>query len=192
MAIVPSRTDAKKLFPFLDPDWKSLSKDELAQLHDIAFAVIEKAFEMAQEKAKFAVVGQMYWTEPDGKLKSWDPKAEKVCLGVFPSEAKARDAADSLIGHAGSKELFKVWSLPIWNDSAAQWRKARKASLEALVLEGSDGTQASRLSALVAHQGFPEGHCGGVAPDDEMKLQPCVRPKGHPGSCFAKIPSMEG
>ena len=189
MAVSPTKTDAKKLIPILAPDFKELGPEAQAKVLEVAVACMEESFRVAQAKSKFTVVGQIYWTESDGSITSHDPAAEKICLGVFSSEATARTASDQLHGHAGSKELFRTWTLPICHDSPAQWRKARKAALEAAERAGDRGTQGDRLSALVEASAASQRHCSGMAPNDEGNFLPCARPEGHPGVCFHDISS---
>ena len=189
MGLKPTATDAKRLLPILDPDFKDLDPDQLDELKKVALAAMEEALAIFEAKAKFTVVGQVMWE--DGKtIKSFDPAAEKVCVGVFNTETQAKGAADQLFGSPNSREVLRTWVLPIHHGTPAQWRKARKEALEAERLALAGGTQAEGLSKLIAERGF--ARCEREVPNDEGDFVQCVRPVNHAGACFSKIPSMNG
>lgn len=179
--MTPTATEAKKLREILDPDWAERDPEVLEALDSVCQEALAEAFRIYEAKAKFVVVGQIYWTIADGTLVSVDPRAEKVSLGAYASEAKARDACQSLHGSSTSRELLRTWTLPVWHGNALEWRKARREALEAE--QRHDGTQAERLSAIAE-----KGYCmKSVLTPDDLAAQ-CRRPINHPGTCFARYP----
>ena len=181
------KRDYLKLVPILAPDWDELDDEPREQVLAIAQQVMEKSLEIFNEKAKFAVVGQIYYTHTNGSLRSWDPSAEKVHVGFFNTERQAELAAESLHGPAAGSELLRTWVLPIWHDTPAAWRKSRRNSMMADQAEMD--TQASRLSKKLT--GSPPAQCERQCPDEETgDFMRCVRAVGHPGTCFSSIPSM--
>lgn len=192
MALSPNKTDAKKLREVLDPDWKKLKKPQLAELDAICLEVLERAFKVYEEKSKFIVVGQLYYTQRDGTLKSWDPAVERVALGPFPSEATARTGVQQLgkfptqgSSYAGA-DTFLTWVLPYWNGTGADWHKARKAQLD------KENAPAEKRGALDAEQErlAAVGRCGLEVMDEDLNWVPCFRPVDHPGACFPKPPEQ--
>lgn len=182
MALNPTATDAKKLRGVLDPDWKKLPKDQLAELDAVCQDALVEAFKVYEGKAKFVVVGQLYYSAGQ-ELKHWDPAVDRVALGPFPSEATARSALVSLSGQAE----FRCWALPYWQSTPAAWKKSRKAQmLEELPPEPKPGivlAEESRLDAL--------GTCGlDVLDEVSMEFVPCIRLPDHAGACFCRIPNM--
>lgn len=189
--IAPGARDASKLIPILAPDWDELDDEPREQVRKVALDLLTEAYRIYESKAKFAVVGQLYYCQGE-KLKSWDPKAEKLSLGVYATETQAKAAVDSLIGPVTTFEdtSFKAWHVPIWHESAGAWRKARKQALESELESLAPPTQAERLAAALRQE--RAATCPKEAPNDEGDFTRCVRPEGHPGSCFAEVPSMNG
>ena len=188
----PTATDAKQLIPLLAPDWDELDDEPRDIVKALALELMEKSFEIYNSKAKFATVGQMFWTEADGNLKSWDPKAEKLCIGWFPTETQAKNAAAELYGSQAAKERFRTWVLPIWHGTTGAWRKARKEAIQAELEVVAPPTQAERLSALVTQAHTDQPRCGRLVPNDDGDFVPCIRLVDHPGQCFSEVPSMNG
>lgn len=189
MALSPTKTDSKKLRDVLDSDWKKLPKDQLAELDGICLEVMERAFKAYEEKSKFVVVGQLYYTQRDGILKSWDPAVERVALGPFPSEATARKGVKQLgrMPSSGSDysgaDTFLTWVLPYWNGSGSDWHKNRKAVLDKEGAPVESGVIEGALARLER-----EGRCPYETIDSELAFVPCCRPVDHPGHCFATPP----
>lgn len=183
------KRDYLKLVPILAPDWDELDDEPREQVLAIAKQLMEKSLEIFNEKAKFVTVGQMYWTKGNGKLSSWDPKAEKLCVGFFGTEKQAEGAAFELIGAQTADEHFRVWTLPIWHGTPGAWRKARRKAIEGeLSLLAGEASVDAIESALTA----AKPRCTKLVPNDEGDFVTCIRVLDHPGSCFPEVPSMNG
>ena len=183
------KRDYLKLVRILAPDWDELDDEPREQVLAIAQQVMEKSLEIFNEKAKFVTVGQMFWTEDDGRLSSWDPKAEKLCIGFFSTEKQAHAAAMDLGGALTAKERFRTWELPIWHGTPGEWRKARKKAMQE---EMAPETQCDRLNRLNREREMAKPRCEKVAPDDNGDFLQCVRRTPHPGDCFPRFPESWG
>lgn len=195
MGVEVTRTDAKKLRAAFHPGWQDLTKAQLAELDERCFEVAQEAFKLYEAKAKYAVVGQLYYTEKDGRYALWDPSVDRVCLGLFSAPGKARDAATSLAGwpsegssYAG-RDLFRSWVLPIHHGSPATFRKLSKEQMDAeLGVVEDTGSRARNIARKEAERLAEIPDCPLLAPDDDLNWVPCCRKADHPGACFPAIP----
>jgi hypothetical protein len=113
---------------------------EYETAEEAAQAVLEFAFELYEEKAKWTVVGQLL--RSDGLVDPSTAEASKVSLGAFGTETQARNAASSLVVSTATGEMFRCWVLPIWQGTPAGFQKARKESKKTT---GQGVTPADRL-----------------------------------------------
>ncbi|MGL5825586.1 MAG: hypothetical protein ACRCYU_12365 [Nocardioides sp.] len=98
---------------------------------DAAAAAIAAAEEIFEARAKFVVVGQLAHSREDGDLAHDDPRAIKVSLGWYSTEADARSAAKSLWTSTQSGDRFRNWVLPVHHGTPAELHAERKAAHQA-------------------------------------------------------------
>lgn len=113
----------------LDQDYDSIE--------DAARAALDTALNIIEERAKFAVVGQVYRTAEHGEIPPSHPAAVRMALGFFESDTKAREAAGQLTYNTAGDQL-KTWVVPTFFGTPAMWHKERRdyyADLQAKVKE---------------------------------------------------------
>jgi hypothetical protein len=193
VAIKPTKTDAKGLREILDPDWKELDASQLAVLDEIAMACCEAAFQLYEDKAKYAVVGQLLYGPYEAIMQ---PDEDKVSLGFYSTVIQAQNAAEGLTrATGGATEVFRSWVLPVWHGTPAAWHSQRVAAIKESI-EAVTITPAKRLSASIQARADAEAasipRCDYEALDYSMEWQPCIREAGHRGHCLARSPETWG
>lgn len=134
MALSIGKRDVTRIAKVLDQDYETVE--------DAARAVLEAAFELYESKAKFTVVGQMYYAPDGGWLDKDDAAASKVALGRYGTEIQARDAAESLTISGPTGEQFLAWVLPVFHGTPHAYFKARAE--ERKRAEATHGTDRER------------------------------------------------
>lgn len=120
MALKPGKRDIQALARMMDQDWDSLD--------DAAEAVLAKAWELYEAKAKYTVVGQLYYAK--GYVDPDEARAAKVALGNYSTERQARQAAESLWYSTQTHEEFRSWVLPVHHGTPASFYADRKKARE--------------------------------------------------------------
>ena len=115
--ITPGVRDARKLVPALEEDYDSAEA--------AALAILEKAWELYEDKARWTVVGQAR-RRAGQRVENGD----KVALGRYPTETTARHAAEQMAFATATGEEFAVWVLPVHHGTPAQYFTKRKEALE--------------------------------------------------------------
>lgn len=194
MALKPGKTEVKKLVPVMDAEY--------ASVEDAAAAVLAAAWELYEAKAKFFVAGQLRIR--DGKrVRSWDPKQERVVLGPFATERQARDAAggttDGTLGGlqynkaAAPLDEFHTWVVPYHAGTVQSFHQDRKARREKEQADlANELTQAQRLSADTEEAERAKPQCEFLTINDDLDVVQCIRRSGHPAACFAQYPESWG
>ena len=191
MGLKPGKTEMKKLIPVLDADYESVE--------DAAMAVLTKAWELYESKAKFFTVGQLYMR--DGKrMRPWDPQQERVALGPFTTEGQAiaalGDAASGGISYnkaAAPMDEFRGWVVRYHSGTIQSFHQERKAAIEKERASlAKETTQAERLAASTESETSDGPRCGFLTIDDQAEVVQCIRRKEHPGGCFPQYPKSWG
>lgn len=118
MAIKHTQTHVKKIAALLDQEWDSAE--------EAADALLTEALSILEERGKFTVVGQLYYSPKDGHwLDKDDARAAKVCLGLYSTQGDADKAAYSLTYTAGTGEQWLTWVLPVEHATPAAITKKR-------------------------------------------------------------------
>jgi hypothetical protein len=108
---------------------------------DAAKAALAEAFAIYEEKAKWTVVGQLYYDE-DGFIDHDDAAASKVALGRYGTEKQAESAAESLVINGRGHEEFRAWVLPVWHGTPAAYFAERAGERKRQELSGQTGLEA--------------------------------------------------
>ena len=116
MSLTIGKRDVTKIARVLEQPYETA--EEAAQ------AVLEAAFELYEQKAKWTVVGQLYysdhkWLDPE------DAAASKVALGRYGTQTQAEAAAASLVFSHQTGEEFRAWALPVHHGTPASYFKER-------------------------------------------------------------------
>lgn len=107
-------------------------------LEDAARAALDAALSIIEERAKFAVVGQVRRTQEHGPIPPDHPEAVKVALGFFESDTKALDAGQKLAADNASGDELRWWVVPTYFGTPSGWHGERRkhyAELEAKAYE---------------------------------------------------------
>lgn len=167
MALSIGKRDVRAIADVLDQDYDSAE--------DAAKAVIEACFDLYESKAKFTVVGQLYYSIDGGWHGHDDAEASKVALGAYGTEKQAENAAKSFVISSATGEQFRAWVLPVYPGTPASYFSKRKDAKkkvkedEAVIdarerFRNGDGrTMADALKALREENGW--------VTDEEMEEQ---------------------
>lgn len=156
-----------------------------------ARALLEAAARIYESRGRFTVVGQLK-RNADLKLvdqATVDPAKDRVCLGLFTSEAKAKQALQGLADSFITKEECRVWVVPVFNGTPSAWYGQRAKEAEAELASVSELSQGDRLAIIHDNQWKLLDRCGKPVPDENFDLKKCKRPWNHPGVCLPKIPN---
>jgi hypothetical protein len=132
VSLTIGKRDVSRAAAVLDQEYDSVE--------DAAKAMLEFAFDLYEEKAKWTVVGQLL--RSDGTVDPATAEASKVALGAYGTETQALNAASSLVVSTQTNEMFRCWALPIWQGTPASFHKARK---EAKKSDAMGDTPADKL-----------------------------------------------
>lgn len=120
LKLPPRQADIKAIVKILD-------SEEYESAEAMARALLDRAWQLLQERARFTVVGQLrYSRQNGGYVDADDARAAKVCLGLFATESDARRAGESLAYSAATGEEFRWWLLPVEHATPAEIYAARQ------------------------------------------------------------------
>ena len=140
----------------LDADYESVE--------DAARAALEFAFDLYEDKAKFTIVGQLYYSPDGGWVSPEDAAATKVALGRYGTEKAAQNDAESFTIGTATGEQFRAWVLPVHHGTPASYFVKRKNRKKEVAAEAVEPPQADRLVAALREQ-------NGWATDEELAEQ---------------------
>lgn len=127
MAVKAGKREVARMVAVLDAEHETVE--------DAARAALDEAFAIYESRAKFNVVGQLYFSMHDGgHLRHSDERAVKVSLGMFSTEGDARRAAESLTYSTQTHEQFRSWVLPVHHGTPADFYRDRKKAWEKVAL----------------------------------------------------------
>lgn len=116
---------------------ETLSEDH-EDMATAAEAALDTALSIIEERAKFAVVGQVTRTPEHGTIPPDHEAAVKVCLGFYPTDTQAIDAAGELAVNTSARDELRTWVVPTFFGTPSGWhaeRRAYYAGLEAKAQE---------------------------------------------------------
>ena len=114
---------------------------DYASVEDAAKAAMVEAFAIYESKAKWTVVGQLYYGE-GGYIDHEDAAASKVALGRYGTEKQAQSTAESLVINGRGHEEFRAWVLPVWHGTPASYFGERAEERKRQELLGKTGLEA--------------------------------------------------
>lgn len=121
------KRDVTKIADVLDQDYDSAE--------EAARAAIQACFALYEAKAKFTVVGQLFYSPEGGWLNRADALASMVALGNYGTEKAAYNDALSFTISSATHEQFKAWVLPVYHGTPASYFGKRKDAKNEAVLE---------------------------------------------------------
>ena len=126
MALKPGKRDIAKVAKLLD-------EGDFESADDAASALMDLAWEIYEAKAKWTVVGQL-WYRPRGVAA--DPEdAPKIALGRFTTEKQALDVAERLVFSTPTGETFRAWVLPVCHGTPNDYFQLRNKAGKAKAIE---------------------------------------------------------
>lgn len=132
MSLSIGKRDVARMAKVIDGDFDTVG--------EAAEAVLVEAFAIYEEKARFTVVGQLYYS--DGFIDHADAAATKVALGRYGTECQAQSAAESLVINGRGHEEFRAWVLPVWHGTPASYFGERAEERKRQELRGKTGLEA--------------------------------------------------
>ena len=138
----PTKAQLKKLYPILEGDIeppRDAPDDWTPSVEDVAGAVLAKAWELYEERAKFVVVGQKRHDRRVFRYKTRSERPLMVSLGAYESEGVAKSAGRSLAYSAATGDEMRWWLVPYHKGSPADFHQELKKEI---VLE--DNTEGAR------------------------------------------------
>lgn len=119
MSLKYGKREVSKVAAVLDGEYESADQ--------AAAACLDAMEEVFASRAKFVVVGQLA-SDKTSTISPDDPRAVRVSLGWYSTEGDARSAADSLWSSLATGETFRVWVLPVFHGSPAEFHKQRRST----------------------------------------------------------------
>jgi len=132
LSLTTGKRDIARLAAVLEQDF--------GNVEEAAKAALAEAFAIYEEKARFTVVGQLYYS--DGFIDHADAAATKVALGRYGTEKQAQSAAESLVISTRTHEEFRAWVLPVWHGTPASYFGERAEERKREELRGKTGLEA--------------------------------------------------
>lgn len=125
-------------------------------LEEAAKATLEEAWEIYEAKAKYMIVGQVYYH--GGYLDEEDLEKGRVVMGPFATRKQAESDGQKLAVSSATGEQAKWMAIPYWGGTPAAWYGERK---KARGKQGSDDTPLRELRHLMQVE-WLESHPGSV------------------------------
>lgn len=117
-------------------------------IESAAKAALDTAMDLMRERAKFAVVGQVYETNGHGRVTPDSPEAVKVFLDVYDSDTKANAAAQELSTSTGNGDRLQTWVIPAFFQTPAAWHKDRREAFKTLQSKADEKRKAKMLKSI--------------------------------------------
>lgn len=129
------KKEVTSLIKVMDKDYPSME--------EAGEAILQHAWDLYEARAKFAVVGQCYYS--DGYLDEDDVRASRVILGPFSTRKQAEAAGRSLAYSPGTGEQSRWIAAALWHDTPAAWYRERQRDRQRLEQASSDDTPPREL-----------------------------------------------
>lgn len=175
MAITVTKTEARKLLPILE-------LEQSPEADALAVELLEKAFELYEKRAKYALVAQNYIWDGE-KLRPSDQAARSAVVGLFSSHGQALNAAGQVsVAKSGASIIGQsmYWVLPFTAQSPSQWHKATK---DAISDTGTTDEAVAEKLRFVAESSPPSVKRCGFWFKRGNALHICQLDERHPGRC---------
>lgn len=124
---------------------------DYADLDSAARAALDTALGIIEERAKFAVVGQVYKTAEHGEIPPSHEAAVKVCLGLFESDTKANEAGNALAFNA-SGDCLNWWVVPTFFGTPAAWHAERRDYYAGIEAKADEKRREKLLASIAKYQ----------------------------------------
>jgi len=115
-------------------------EQDFNNVEDAAKAALSEAWAIYESKARFTVVGQIYYS--GGYLDHEDAAANKVALGRYATENQAQAAAESLVFGTRTHEESRAWVLRVHHGTPASYYAERAEERKKAELAGKTGLEA--------------------------------------------------
>lgn len=136
--------------------------DEYETVEEAAAAVLDAAWAIVQERAKFTVVGQI-------KTPAGQPAGDKVALGWYATQTQATNDALKLTHSSQTHESALAWVLPVVHGTPNDWYVSRKNAKKAEAATDSSVRERElqrRIAWVAAHPDDPIPPNWGLVPWD--------------------------
>jgi len=120
-------------------------------MESAASAALDTALGIIEERAKFAVVGQVVKTKDDGVLAPSHPSAVKVALGFYESDTKANEAAGQLAFNTAG-DMLNTWVVPAFFGTPALWHKEQRDRYAAIEAKADEKRREKMRLSIEKHQ----------------------------------------
>lgn len=130
---------------------ETLDEDH-ADIEGAARAALDTAMELVAERAKFAVVGQVYYSNEHGKIEPGHEDAVKVMLDMYDSDTKANDAARDWSTSTSNGDRLATWVVPIHWGTPSSWHKDRKDAYKLLQSKADEKRKAKFVKSIADHR----------------------------------------
>lgn len=120
-------------------------------IEDAARAALDASLAIIEERAKFAVVGQVHHTAEHGEIPPSHEAAVKVALGFFESDTKANEAAGQLAFNTAGDQM-RTWVVPTFFGTPAQWNKERRERAVELESKADEKREAKFRESIEKHE----------------------------------------
>ena len=126
----------------LDQDYDGI--DEAAR------AALDCALKIIQDRAAFAIVGQVRSTKEHGDITPDHEAAVKVALGFYESDTKANEAAGQLAFNTAG-DVLRTWVVPTYFGTPAGWHKEQRDKYAAMEAKADEKRRTKFLASMEKH-----------------------------------------
>jgi hypothetical protein len=147
--------------------------EDFETVDEAAAAVLDTAWEIVQQRAKFTVVGQ-------AQGRGDEPAGDKVALGWYATQRQATNDALKLAYSAQTNETHLAWVLPVFHGTPNDYYVSRKnARKDVAIADGSarERELQRRLQWCKDHPNDPPPERWGLIPFDS-EVTDCERCNG--------------
>lgn len=144
MSLKYGKAEIKTMIEAFDQDHETIEEAALA-----ALAAAEEIFE---KRANFTVVGQVRGTKERMTIPPDDPEAVKMALGWYSTAGDAEKAAQSLWTSTASGDQLRVWVLPTFHGTPADWHGKRRDDYKAKQQKANQDKSEKFLKSIVKHR----------------------------------------
>lgn len=117
-------------------------------IESAAAAALDTAIDLLKERAKYAVVGQVYQTTEHGRVKPDSEHAVKIMLDLYDSDTKANQAAAELSTSTSNGDRLATWVIPTFFGTPAGWHSEQRKKY-AEIESKADEKRAAKFKASI-------------------------------------------
>lgn len=119
----PTSTQLRRFADVLAGDYETME--------DGARAILEVAWSMYEDRARFVVVAAtLYDPRQGGCIDTYEPQADKVVLGPYGTPGDAQKAAQGMKTDHRTGVMATAWPVPFRHETPAAYYQRRKAERE--------------------------------------------------------------